>query len=76
MWYTSHATCKPGTGSMQGIAGISQAMSSTELAMAYQVRVVALQKDAINAAGQAAVQLIQSAMNLPAGQGANLDIRA
>ena len=51
-------------------------MSSTELAMAYQVRVVALQKDAINAAGQAAVQLIQSAMNLPAGQGANLDIRA
>lgn len=60
---------------MQGISSVGSVGSSSELAMAYQVRVLTMQKDAMNAAGEAALKLIESATVLPQGQGANLNIR-
>jgi len=59
----------------QGVGPIQGgALGHLQALMQYQVQVAALQKDAMNQVGEAAIRLIQAAASATTGQ--NLDIRA
>ncbi len=63
-------------GAINSAGAAGQVGNSAQFAAQYQVRVLLMQKDAIEQAGQEALKLIQSAMALAADQGQNLDVRA
>ena len=55
---------------------IQGSTSSTQLAIQYQAQVLSMQKNAMNAVGDSAIQLIQSAVIADPAQGQNLNITA
>ena len=50
-------------------------MSTSQLAAAYQAKILSLQKSAMKQGGEEALKLIESAVN-PAGVGGKLDVYA
>jgi len=59
----------------QGVGPIQGgALTYLDTLLQYQVQVAALQKDAMNQVGEAAIHLIEAAMSTTTGQ--NLDIKA
>lgn len=55
---------------------IQGSMSSSQLAIQYQAKVLSMQKNAMNAIGDSAIQLIQSAVVADPAQGQHLNVTA
>lgn len=61
---------------MAGIAGATGGgTGNIQLAAQYQARVAAMQKDAVNQAGQAALKLIEAAAQVTEAANGGIDIR-